>query len=570
MLVLAGAFAYVVVSSQSESRREAQRRFDSEASLSAQLTSTLFSTSLAGSEAAAAKAYGAQTIDPSSLAKAAATSKFSYLVILDQTGKVLAASPGAPSHFDTTSPSSPVREALEGHAWLSSAAATSGGSKTTSLLEYAVPFTTPFGRRVAIEASDGTAVFAFLSSYLTKTQTAGNGAAFVLDNNLRIVADAGVTGLKFGSYPKAATLIAALKKKTHGTYGYSGAKRYFSSSPVDGTTWRVVLSVPTNTLYPALAGSRGWLLYLVLAGFALVGLTSVWFFRRALATGVALEQTNNELTRVNATLEERVAERSAAAEERAKELARSNEELEQFSSVASHDLQEPLRKIRMFGERLRDRLGDSLAEEPAADLERMSNAAARMQQLISDLLDFSRVTHRGKEFEAVDLGQVTRDVVADLEARVVELDAQIELGELPTIEADKTQMRQLMQNLVGNALKFHREGEPPVVRIHADVFPEQAPRFAAEATAAERCIITVEDNGIGFDEKHAERVFTAFERLHARSSYEGTGIGLSIARKIVWRHGGHITAAGVPGVGATFTVTLPLSQPNGRNGGAAQ
>jgi signal transduction histidine kinase len=224
----------------------------------------------------------------------------------------------------------------------------------------------------------------------------------------------------------------------------------------------------------------------------------------------------------------------------------------------------------MFGERLRERLGDTLDEEPAADLERMSNAAARMQQLISDLLDFSRVTHRGKEFEAVNLGEVTRDVVADLEARVVELDAQIELGDLPTIQADKTQMRQLMQNLVGNALKFHREGEAPVVRIHADVIPAQAPRFPAEVTAAERCVITVQDNGIGFDEKHAERVFTAFERLHARSAYEGTGIGLSIARKIVWRHGGHITAAGTPGVGATFTVTLPLSQPNGRNGGAAQ
>jgi signal transduction histidine kinase len=118
-----------------------------------------------------------------------------------------------------------------------------------------------------------------------------------------------------------------------------------------------------------------------------------------------------------------------------------------------------------------------------------------------------------------------------------------------------------MQNLIGNALKFHRDEVPPLVRIHGELIPANAPRFPGESTPGDRCSVTVEDNGIGFDERHAERVFTAFERLHGRSAYEGTGIGLSIARKIVWRHGGHITATSVPGEGATFTVTLPLSQP---------
>jgi signal transduction histidine kinase len=200
----------------------------------------------------------------------------------------------------------------------------------------------------------------------------------------------------------------------------------------------------------------------------------------------------------------------------------------------------------------------------------MQNAAERMQRLINDLLDFSRVTHRGKEFELVDLGKVTEEVLADLEARVIDLKARVEVADLPVIEADRTQMRQLMQNLVGNALKFHRENEPSVIRIGCEVFAGQPPRFSGEATAGDRCVITVEDNGIGFDEKHAERVFDAFERLHSRSAYEGTGIGLSIARKIVWRHGGHITAKGVPDQGATFTVTLPLIHANGRNGGDAQ
>jgi light-regulated signal transduction histidine kinase (bacteriophytochrome) len=320
-------------------------------------------------------------------------------------------------------------------------------------------------------------------------------------------------------------------------------------------------------VYPVLVGSRSWFLFAVLGAFALAGAASLLFFRRALQNGAELAVTNRELTTVNATLEARVAERTAAAEERAKELARSNAELEQFSSVASHDLQEPLRKIRMFGDRLRERLGDGLSEEPASDLQRMQNAAERMQRLINDLLDFSRVTHRGKEFELVDLGKVTKEVMADLEARVLELDASVDVADLPTIEADRTQMRQLMQNLVGNALKFHREGERPVIRISSEVLVGQPPRFAGEATAGDRCVITVEDNGIGFDEKHAERVFTAFERLHNRAEYEGTGIGLSIARKIVWRHGGHITASGAPEQGATFTVTLPLTHANGRGDG---
>jgi light-regulated signal transduction histidine kinase (bacteriophytochrome) len=307
-------------------------------------------------------------------------------------------------------------------------------------------------------------------------------------------------------------------------------------------------------------------LYAELAAFALAGALSLVLFRRALRSGVKLSQLNAELVEVNTTLEQRVVERTAAAEERAKELARSNDELEQFSSVASHDLQEPLRKIRMFGDRLRERLGDSLAEEPAADLARMGNAAERMQRLINDLLDYSRVTHRGKEFERTDLARVTREVIADLEARVIELNATIDVGELPVIDADPTQMRQLIQNLVSNALKFHRDGEAPVVRIRSEAVAGHPPRFPGESPSADHCVITLEDNGIGFDAKHTERMFTAFERLHSRSAYEGTGIGLSIARKIAWRHGGHISAVGEPGKGATFTVTLPVHQANGRQG----
>jgi light-regulated signal transduction histidine kinase (bacteriophytochrome) len=217
----------------------------------------------------------------------------------------------------------------------------------------------------------------------------------------------------------------------------------------------------------------------------------------------------------------------------------------------------------MYAERLPRRLGDGLSEEAASDMTRMQNAAERMQRLIDDLLSFARVTSKDREFELVDLGEVTKEVIGDLEARITELGARVEMSDLPVVAADRAQLSQLMQNLVSNALKFHRENVPPVVRINGNVLAAQEARFRGEAAAGARCAITVEDNGIGFDPKYAERVFSAFERLHSRSDYEGTGIGLSIARKIAWSHRGDITATSTPGQGSTFTLTMPLPSTTG-------
>ena len=569
-LALLGVFAYVVVDSQATSRRRSEQGFSAEAAISAQLAASIFTTSASSGEAAAAKAFGGRTVDVGALTSLAKQSGRAYMLILDRNGKLIAASRGATAavRARATGASQHIRAALEGRSSFSDELPAPAGRGY--VLEWALPFKTPFGRRVEVSALDSSLIFSFLSGALAPTRGSASGRAYVLDSQNRIVAVSGEAA-KPGDRPSAPILLNALAAgRRQGTYRKSGVERYFVSAPVQGSSWRVVLSEPTSRLYGVLAGSRSWFLFVVLGAFALAGAAGLLFFRRSLQSGAKLADANRELTAVNATLEERVAERTAAAEERARELARSNDELEQFSSVASHDLQEPLRKIRMFGDRLRERLGDGLPEEPASDLERMQNAAERMQRLINDLLDFSRVTHRGKEFELVDLGKVTEEVISDLEARVVELNARVEVADLPVIEADRTQMRQLMQNLVGNALKFHRAGEPPLIRIRGEVIAGQPPRFSGEAAAGARCVITVEDNGIGFDEKHAERVFTAFERLHSRSAYEGTGIGLSIARKIIWRHGGHITAKSAPEQGATFTVTLPVSHANDRDGGDAQ
>jgi PAS domain S-box-containing protein len=247
-----------------------------------------------------------------------------------------------------------------------------------------------------------------------------------------------------------------------------------------------------------------------------------------------------------------------ALAQQARELKRSNDELEQFAYVASHDLQEPLRKIQAFGDRLRSRWGESLNEEGRDYLERMQEATRRMQALIDDLLTLSRVATQAQTFEPVDLGQVARDAVSDLEVQVEQTGGRVEVGELPTLEADETQMRQLLQNLIHNALKFHREDAPPVVKVYSEALQE--------GQTEERCQVFVEDNGIGFEEKYADRIFGVFQRLHGRSEYEGTGIGLPICRKIVERHGGSIAVRSEPGKGTTFIVTLPVAQPGGRNG----
>jgi len=244
--------------------------------------------------------------------------------------------------------------------------------------------------------------------------------------------------------------------------------------------------------------------------------------------------------------ERRFTERRMADYQR--ELQRSNEALDEFASVASHDLQEPLRKIVSFGERLSTTAGPALDGNARQYLDRMLGAATRMRTLINDLLSYSQVTTRVQPFVPTDLTAVAREVLVDLEAAVADAGGQVEVGQLPVIDADALQMRQLLQNLIGNALKYRRKDEPPMIRLDS---PPPVDEF---------CAISVADNGIGFSQEHAEKIFRMFERLHGRGQYGGSGIGLAICRKIVERHHGTIGATSTPGQGATFTVRLPVTQ----------
>jgi PAS domain S-box-containing protein len=263
-----------------------------------------------------------------------------------------------------------------------------------------------------------------------------------------------------------------------------------------------------------------------------------------------VKERTQQLQLTNEGLRDEIVRRRAVEQELhtfSNELARSNEELENFAYVASHDLQEPLRKIQAFGNLLLGEHGDSLGEEGADYLQRMHGAANRMSTLIEDLLTFSRVTRKESPKRNVDLNVILEDVRSDLETRIEETGARITIGKLPTISADPTHMRQLFQNLIGNAIKFHKPNESPFVKV-------------TSKQKNDGIEIRVADNGVGFDEKYKDRIFSVFQRLHERTKYEGTGIGLAVCRKIAQRYGGTITATSKKGEGSTFIVWLPISK----------
>ncbi|MCF6406502.1 PAS domain-containing protein [Chitinophaga filiformis] len=266
----------------------------------------------------------------------------------------------------------------------------------------------------------------------------------------------------------------------------------------------------------------------------------------------------NEQKMAAEIMEQRIQERTIALQKANQELESSNAELQQYAFVASHDLKEPLRKIHMFGNMLKERYQDNMEDKAVDYLNRIISSSSRMTNLINDLLRFSRLS-QASFFEQVNLEVIIREILSDLEVLIQEKNATVTVGPMPVIEAVPAQLRQVFQNLLSNAFKFSADGVQPVITITANRIKEK--RFESEADPEGPFVcISISDNGIGFDEKYLDKIFVLFQRLHTKDQYEGTGIGLAVARKIIDKHHGLITAHSREKHGATFTIILPVKQ----------
>jgi signal transduction histidine kinase len=550
VLGLLTVFAVELSDNQSKSRHDIQNRVHERAVLAGALLDSLFQTSAHSTLATDTHLYGAPSVANSLLEKSRHTN--AYLVLLDKGGNVLAHSAGftAQARGDLR-----ISEALRllraGKPWALGNILPYG---KTGVLNFGVALPTASGTRYLLSGILPASLGPFLSGDLRQIPGVKGAYNSVVDGNGVFIAStnpARPAGYKLHT-PVQRHALAASTGMIQG--------RYYDQVVLPNTSWRIFLSAPEGALFSSVSGIRKWLPWFIFIAFGLVAIGSLLLVRRAISDAERVRKANEQLTGANVeladaklSLEEvngNLAESNTALERsneelerHARELVRSNAELDQFASIASHDLQEPLRKVRTFTERISETEADALSERGIDYLRRANASAERMQTLIEDLLRYSRVSTQGRPFAPVDLRRVTEDVLEDLSEQINRTGAIVRVGSLPTINADAPQMRQLLQNLISNAVKFWREGVTPEVYIDSKV-------------ESGWVTIEVRDNGIGFDPQYSRRIFRVFERLHGRGTYPGTGIGLALCRKIAERHGGTIVARSVLDEGSTFTVTM--------------
>jgi signal transduction histidine kinase len=526
-------FAVELNSTQTSARQRVASSFYDRAQVTSALTQAVIASAAATPEEI--RQYGSPTVSGGLLDQTAAKSHDAYAVLLDQQGRIIAASQTFTPSEHAQVLSSVLKPALAGAPV--SLSDILPGRAGGGVIALAVSLRTAAGPRVLVSGIPASLLSTFLDSYLQRIPTPG-GTAYVLDSHGHVVG-ARSPQQAVGQRVVDPGLLGTLQRRSSGSYGHGG---YFVAVSVPGTPWRVVLTSATSSLFSSVSGSRKWLPWVIYLALAIVALGFLVVLRRLSGSAASLATANARLVSSNARLES-----SNALLRQAAELSRSNAELEQFASVASHDLQEPLRKVQTFAAQLTATERDRLSVEGQDFLRRMNDAAGRMRTLIDDLLAFSRVSTQGHPFIAVDLGEIVTQVLVDLELSITDSGARVTVGALPSVEADPVQMRQLLQNLLGNALKFRRDGIVPELRFSAEVADNVAE-------------LILQDNGIGFDQQYATRIFGAFERLHGAREYPGTGIGLALCRKIVERHHGTIAAESKVGHGASFTVKLPVEQ----------
>jgi signal transduction histidine kinase len=539
LAVIFAVFAVELASGQTRSRNEIKTEVQDRAVLSASLIDSLFGT-VQQQKVQYQTEFGGQ-VDQAKL-EATAQGE-SYAVVTDSTGTVIAASNGyRPSSGLAVSTTVLSRLATDQAGYFLGDFVAEGNSYVSDLV---VPFPSPSGERLLITGLQPDALIPFFGSELRSVPGVKGEVNYLLDGQGHVVASSDA------KTPLGAILTRpAARSLSHRSGEDQGS--YFQQAALNNSHWKVLLVAPNGALFASVNGAGTYFPWIIFAALVLAALIAAFLAYRVIRSAEVVTEVNAKLASVNTELS--VANESL--HRRAAELARSNEELDSFASIASHDLQEPLRKVRTFTEQLTVLEADRLSDKGRDYLNRANVAAERMQRLIEDLLRFSRVSTQGRPFEQVDLAAVTQRVLDDLESQIDDSGGRVEVGDLPVITADPLQMQQLLQNLISNAIKFRRPDVAPVVRVDA-------------AMVGDEVQLTVSDNGIGFEPRYAARIFRIFERLHGRTDYPGTGIGLALCRKIADRHGGTIEAESALGMGATFAVTLPVQHADGSFGTAA-
>jgi signal transduction histidine kinase len=555
VLALMAVFAVELSDNQSKSRADIEKQAHQRAVLVSGLIDAVFNA-VSHPNGGAMAAYAMPTVPDRLLQRNKGGNQ--YIALLDAKGDVIANSTGLTSQARTYfSQPGAVQSVLHGQNWAMGDVHPYAGVKG-GIVNFAVRLQTPSGLRVLVTGFPLGNLSGFVASELAKVPGLQGQHQLMLDSNGIVIAStvkARPPGFQFHTPVQLHVL-------SHGSGVVDGptGKRYFDQVPLANTTWKLLLTAPAGQFFASVSGARHYLPWVIFIAFGIVALVSLLLVRRAIRDSERVTVVNAQLTESNAELAEakssleqvngtladtnRKLERSNEELERqARELVRSNTELDEFASIASHDLQEPLRKVRTFTERISETEAENLSERGLDYLRRANSSAERMQTLIEDLLRYSRVSTQDRPFSPVDLKRVIDDVLEDLSDQVTRTGAIVRVGELPTINADAPQMRQLLQNLISNAIKFRREDVNPEVDIESK-------------SESGWVTITVRDNGIGFDPQYSRRIFRVFERLHGRGTYPGTGIGLALCRKIAERHGGTIVAHSVPGEGSSFTVTM--------------
>jgi len=510
-LGMLGTAAYGLAHGQHGQRSSLERRFEGRAQLGAALVGSLFAASAPGQQQQAAQRYG-DKVDAKLLTRQAAAGGSNFIAVADAQGHVLAASAGAPAGLDSDLSALPMffRRALTSNSYgLSGIAA--GGSILTAL-----PFKAKTGTRVQVSGVKAGLLAAFLGGTLKQVSNNADSISLIVDDDGGVIAEQG-RGEQVGRPLRDTALRRALAR--HET-GKLPGDRLFTAQPVGSTGWQLVLVATSDTVFQPVSGTSRWLPWAILVIGALA-LTAVGvLLRRALLAAGQVRVANAE-------------------------LARSNADLERFAYVASHDLSEPLRTIGGFGGLLERRYGDRLDDEGRMMLGHVTAGASRLQALIDGLLSYARVSTARRNVERIDLNEKLQIVLDSIRPALNDRGAQVEVDPLPTIEGERAQIAQLLQNLLLNAVKFTADDVTPEVRVSAQ--PVQDGRWE----------ISIADNGVGIAPGQAQRIFEMFQRGTADRARTGTGIGLALCARIVERHGGHIGVRPREGGGSVFSFDLP-------------